>query len=794
MNWLAVEETENNYSIRPQYLRSLSDICILSLASSLKCCSDGIQQDSVELLNDGLSHIIHYFKSNLRVSDLNQPVLPYWISDKLMPHILSDLNLPTEFFNRLFTNTFCSFTRFTSPQQNQAYLIEIFPQLFTFSLTSIDLFNSLVTDSIMQSLTCSRTAATLRILKLRSCTKFKRISSLLCFLNLTHLDISENTLEFSGMLPIGVLIVILRQFPHLISLDLHFTNFPELFTAPIDVSNLEKSYKFFIELITPTPALRELYLYTYTDHDHLDSNHLKPFYSALSRLTSLTHLDLSAWPVSDIVFKSELEGIINNKFIFLGLYYTPLTDWGLQLNTECSEISGFANGTQIISAMQRYSDILQYLDVLYVDLFNSLLNKHISLPSESVMTMAHLVLDSLDKYLLKHTRSHFFSPDFKDDIPSLLKWTACLYSVIAELRHNLTPFLTTRAMNTCVVFFNNINVADVEYQNFSVLTTNVCLVYCMLLHEGVSQNNNESMDYILCKFLIAVINISCNKPSLLISGDHFTRLLGQVLRILYRFLFRKERVQKGLIGTKLGCVSSLMRLIEMKLEEKKSDEHIRHASGALMNLTYLSLPNCMELSQKLHSDLLVRLIEEYSDDSRRDIVGLIMASVENIAEFCLQDEKSSVACQLLSPVLAVLSNPKRYNQDALACAIAVSAYYAVGAARWHWEETGEEALRLAEKAIGQIDYKVHRSQSLETLKFLVECLNARDTRVQLCSLWIICNLVYKQPDIYVKMLDEDSLETIRTIISACPQDSQHNLLGSEIIGICDITKKCAEYK
>ena len=794
MNWLAVEETENNYSIRPQCLLSLSDSCILSLVSSLKCCYRRTGNDSVESLECALSQIIRYFKSNLLTQGSNRPVLPYWISDRLLTHILADNDFPTKFFNGLFSNTFCSLNTITLPQHEQTYFASRLSQLGTFSLTSLNLFGSLVTDSLLQSIASSKSAVSLKVLKLRECIYFKRISSLECFPNLTHLDVSENNLEFGNLLPLGVLSLIIKQFPDLVSLDLHLTNFTQLFSVNIDNAELQASRdKLFTEL-SPTPALRELYLYTNIWHDLLNSAHLKLFYSSLHRFFSLTHLDLSAWPDLEKLSNSDLAKL-SDGLLFLGLYHTPLTLWKCELNIRCKEISGFANGEQIISAMQRYSDMKPYMDELYLNLFNSFLNRHLSLTSETILKMVRLVLNSLDKCLNNIPKCDHMPPELKENKPSLLKWTACLYTLLAELKPNIPPDVVTRGMNTCIVFFHKINVADNLNENVAVLTTNICLIYSLLVHEGVSENTNESMDYILCKFLFGIINISCMSSSHLISNDHHLyRLLGQVLRILYRFLFRKDPIQKGLIGTKLGGVSSLMRLIAMKLDEKKSDEHIRHASGALMNLTYLSLPNCMELSQKLHSDLLVRLIEEYSEDSKRDVVGLIMASVENIAEFCLQDERASVSSQLLSPVLAVLSSPARYNQDALACAIAVSAYYAVGAERWHWEETGEEALRLAEKAIGQIDYKVPRSQSLDTLEFLVECLHARDTRVQLCALWLLCNLVYKQADSYVKMLNEDSLETIHSIISNFPKDSQHYLLGSEIIHLYDITKKCAEFK
>ena len=794
MNWLAVKETNNNYSIRPQYLPSLSDSCILSLFGSLRCCYSRIAQgcDSV----DALSKIVHYFKSNLFGPDSNQPVLPYWISNRLSTHIIADDSVPIELFNGLLTNTVLSITEVTLPQQiYQSINKPILSQLCTFALTSLNLCDSLVTDSLLQSIASSKTAVSLRELKLRKCTAFKRISSLECFLNLTHLDVSENNLEFGAMLPLGVLSLITKQFPDLVSLDLHFTNFVQLFAVNIDFAELEDSRNNLFTELSPTPSLRELYLYTDIQHDSLNAVHLKLFYLSLHRFTALTHLDLSAWPDLEKLTNSDLAQM-SDSLLFLGLYHTPLTSWNCEMNLRCKEVSGFANGDQIISAMQRYSDVMSYVNNLLLDLFNSLLNKHISLPYDTLLKMTHLVLNSLDEYINTLPKFDYLSPEVTDSISSLRTRTACLYTLLNALRHNLTQDVITQSMNTCIVLLYKINVADILEKSINILAVNICLNCSLLAYEGVSGNKNESMDYIFCKFIIAVINFSCENSSMLTSTDHYLyELVNPVIETLENLLITKTPTQRTDIGTKLGGVNSVMRFIAMKLDEKKldekkSDNHIRHASGALMSLTYHSLPNCMELCKMLHSDMLIKLLDEYSEDSTRDIVGHIIASVENIAEFCLQDERASVSSQLLPPVVAILTSPDRYSQDAIACAIAVSAYYAVGAQRWHWEETGEEALRLAEKAIGRIDYKVPRKLSLDTLEFIEECLNARDTRVQLCALWLLCNLVYKQPDNYVKMLGEGSMDTIRSIVSNYPKDSQHNMLGSEIVHLYDIIKKC----
>ena len=455
MNWLATEDINNNYSIRPQYLLPLSDCCILSLVRSFTYCYriDNYKHEFVELLN----------KLNILVSDSTISVLPYWITNRILTHILSDISFPTEYFNRLFNYTICSITEITLPQHDPIYLTNRLSQLCTFTLTSLNLCDSIVTDSLLQSIASSKTAVSLAVLFLRNCNNFHQISILECFPNLTHLDISENNLEFGDILPLEVLCLITKYFPYLVSLDLHLTNFPLLFSFNIDITKLEESRnKFFRELST-TPALRELYLYTDIHLDSLNSTHLNLFYSSLYRFTALTHLDLSAWPDLDKLSDSDLSRM-SDGLLFLGLYHTPLTQWNCQINIHCKEISGCANGEQIVSTMQCYSKVGPYMDDLYSDLFHHISNKHISLPHDSIKKMAYLVLNSLDKYICKLPKSDCFPLEYKEIIPTLLTWTACLYTLLAELKPHITPNLITRSLTTCIVFLHKINVADILNQ------------------------------------------------------------------------------------------------------------------------------------------------------------------------------------------------------------------------------------------------------------------------------------------------------------------------------------------
>ncbi|KAI6655758.1 Protein zer-1-like [Oopsacas minuta] len=788
MNWFVEEGTYNTYSVHQQRLLSLSECCISSLVSSIKCSYSECENiNSVTLINDAISQVLNYFQSNLLKSGSDQPLLPHWISDKLLSHFIADENVPKECFNRLFSISFCSLSEVSLPIQNEPYILDRFSQLCTFALTSLNLSDCfIVTDSILQSFP-NRTAVSLKILKLRNCQKFQRISSLNSFVNLTHLDLGENILDFEGLVPVEILCFALKSFPNLRSLDLHFTNFPDSFFEIRDYKTLLEIHYNSANDLYSNLQLRELILYTVTNFNAVDISHLILFYTALSKFTTLTHLDLSAWSALDEV-PDVMISHMSHGLIFFGLYHTPLTQLKKSLSIDCNEIAGSANEEQILTTVQHYCHVYDYMALLYSDIFNFIVNKLLSFSTDTTVKLIRLILDPLDQYINVYACNNALGVE--SDTAMLLRCTACLYAL---LKRDLPSEVISHTMKSCVALFNEINIESILQQSGAYLATNTCLAICFLITDQNNSNLQINVNYFISKCIFAVIHKSCDYSWLLLSPNHHLyKLLNEMLRLFCNLVIHKDPEQKSFIGQKLGGIKTLMRLIALKFDQKESDDHIKRASSGLMSLTYHSLPNCLELSQKLHSDLLVKLIEEYSTENKLEIVDLVMASLENIAEFCLKDEKASVSYQMLSPVLAVLSNPHKYHQDAVACAISIPAYYALGAEMWNWEEKGEQALDLAVEAIHQIDYKTPRSYYLDTLEMLIDCLHARDARVALCALWVICNLIYKQPDIYIKLLGEKPIEKIRTISNSYPEDTQYHILAFEILLLYDITKKCAQ--
>ena len=161
MNWIAVKEENNTYTIFGQCIVSLSELCITTLAESIKysytSCLD--TDNSAKLVEDSLTQVVKYFHSNLFRPNSNQPVLPHWISDNLFSHFLHEQHVPDEVFNKLFSNTFCSLSKVEFNYPHTPYLFDTLSQVTTFNLTSLSImYYDSISDSIFASSSSSNMA------------------------------------------------------------------------------------------------------------------------------------------------------------------------------------------------------------------------------------------------------------------------------------------------------------------------------------------------------------------------------------------------------------------------------------------------------------------------------------------------------------------------------------------------------------------------------------------------------------------------------------------------------------
>ena len=508
----------------------------------------------------------------------------------------------------------------------------------------------------------------------------------------------------------------------------------------------------------------------------------------LSKLTSLTHLDLSGWPSLEEI-PSKVLTALSEKLLFFGLYDTPITDKpGLMLHSE--EISGLCEEKYLISTVARYNKSnSDYLKKLFRHVFCNIMNKSVVYSEDTSLRLIPLVLDALDHYITLLPPSQY-PPSSWNGLELLLSCTACLGALESTICEKMSDTMFRRSIDTSITLLHRIGVDEINILKVGHLADAASAI--LLLHSSIPyfHQSHQTMYYVLSKFILSLVDKVCDHPVHSSIGSINPDILDRTLYILDGMLVELESEQKAYIGIDLRGVDILMRLIDRKITHNSIDEDICLAIAVLMSMINLCLPNCLRLSKREHSELLVRILGENSEN--KELIGRIMGCIENIAAFCLQDESAVVSIQFLAPVVTVLQKCK-HNQDAISCAIAFSACFAMGHEKWGWEESGGEALSLAVEVIGQLDYRIARSVVYPTLDFVVECLEAKDKRILLCSIWIICNSLYKYPE-YCLDLNEKAIEKIRSILSSHPKDSIYHKLSQEIIRLLEITLKCAEFK
>ena len=787
MNWVAVRGENNNFSIHSQRLLPLFDLCILSFSNMVKNSYKLKSDSATPHSHYGISDIASYFRSFFNLSISTESVLPYWISDLLYNHAFQDEDCPIDYIQEFFSEKVCSLSKVKLGGWSIDYTSSRITHLKPFTLSTLDFSRNLnISDNALKDLVGTEVCQSLKTLKLQGCTKFHRVSTLYFFTSLVELDLSENnSLIWGDTSCLGTLSLILSSLNDLQILDLHFTNF-FAYCSDKNVDNSSDSLK--------DVKLQELYLYMNPMDANLysvvDATEIYPMFDFLSKLTSFTHLDISGWPLLDDT-PSKLLTALSKNLIFFGLYDTPITDKaGLMLYSE--EITGLCEEKYLISTVARYykSDS-DYLKKLFLHVFDNIMSKSVIYSEYVSLRLVPLVLDSLDHYItqLPHSQN---PPSTWNELEVMIGCTACLYSLEYHICDKMSDTLARRSIETSITLLHRIGVDEIHLLSVGQLAANACAIYSLFTAISSFKQSHQTMYYVLSKFFLSIIDKVCDYPIHSSMGIILPRILDRTLRILYTMLFGLNSAQKAYIGIDLRGVDILMRLIDRKITQGSIDDDLCHASGALMNITYLCLPNCLRLSKREHSELLVRVLGENSE--KKELIGLIMACIENIAEFCLQDESAAVSSQLLAPVVTVLQKHTKYNQDAISCAIAFTAYFAMGHEKWGWEESGGETLSLAVEVIGQLDYRIARSVAYNTLDFLVECLGAKDKRILLCSIWIICNLVYKKPEYYLDLLSEEAIKTIQGILSSHLKDSIYHKLSQEIIRLLEITRKCAEFK
>ena len=422
MNWVAVRGEDNDFSIHSQRLLPLLDLCIISLSNLVRNSYKLKPDSAIPHSRYGISDIVSYFRSFFHLSISTESVFPYWISDLLYNHAFQDEDCPMDFIQEFFSGKVCSLSKVTLGCWSGNYTSSRVTHIKSCTLTTIDFSRNLnISDNIFKGLVGSKVCQSLKTLKLQGCTKFNRVSTLFCFTNLVELDLSDSiSLKWGNKSRRGSLAPILYCFKYLEILDLHFTNF---FTH-CSVKKMDSSSDFL------DVKLQELYLYMNpidtNSHPGIDGTKFYPMYDFLSKLTSLTHLDISGWPLLDEI-PGKLLTALSKNLIFFGLYNTPITEEKFEFMLHSEEITGLCEEQYLISTVACYNKSnSDYLKKLFSHIFCNIMNKYVVYSEDLSWRLVPLVLDALDHYIALLPPSQY-PPSTWKKLELMLSCTACLY-------------------------------------------------------------------------------------------------------------------------------------------------------------------------------------------------------------------------------------------------------------------------------------------------------------------------------------------------------------------------------
>ncbi|KAI6654550.1 hypothetical protein LOD99_946 [Oopsacas minuta] len=719
-----------------------------------------------------LIQIKYYLQTNLLSG--HGPIPP-WISDRLLAHIVTDEECPNEFFKGFFSSEVCSLLNIEITNRAKLSLLinRRLLYLSATNITKLDLSHChCIDDTLIESYSKSRAANSLIVLKLRGCELFTNISCLGSFVNLYHLDLSENySLNFkSNSSFTEILYSLIHLFPNILILDLHFTKFIAR-NWDIQVHSSDAC-------LFSTLKIQQLYLYTDIRSEGIPcTQNLKVFYSSITSLPSLTHLDLSGWP-----YLNQLSSLITcrqmNKLLFFGTYKTSLTGIRSEFDLTNCEITGMNDEEQIISTLSHYSHHSNYLNDLYKTLEYLILHHSlVNLSGETIQQLIRLIIASVEHHLSEMT-SEFIST--QSSFTFLTNAVSCILELFFYEQSQTGQFpccLRQRDIELLIIVLYRINSAYIdETVAYLAYPTIMCIAFSLENRPIILQ---ESMVSICSQFMSSSIEYHLLNPS-----EHTTLVLVNAgINVVGALVFSAKDSERGKLGIKLEEIGSLVKLLRMKLFLFTFDEPFNFATKLISHLAYQHFATCIYLCVEEHRKVLIRIIEDCTEKAY--VVSNVLLILKNIAWFCYNHQESMVVSKFLPVIVHIFSNPLDYSQQTKISAIAFTAFYALGQERWNWEESSEEALSYVEATIGELDYK-SISVNYEHMDIILKCYtSAKDPRVNICALFLLCTISTLQlyiPEHFVIMLSQ-SIATTRSFASKYPPGSLYYTLAEKIISL-----------
>ncbi|XP_015126725.1 protein zer-1 homolog isoform X2 [Diachasma alloeum] len=539
--------------------------------------------------------------------------------------------------------------------------------------------------------------------------------------NLTHLDLSNavniGSFEFC------------TSVPHLVSLCLYNVRILDYFNA-------------FVENIIKLKELRHLDL-SHSNHKHGTYKNANQMLSKLvSNLPNLVSLDIGGTnlagrgvaerPVDGETVDyalCDIQGLacrVNNPLQFLGLYGAR-EGACRRHDIPAKVIAGDANDEQILIAarvcMNNKPELLQKVlnDLYHVFRYES---------CERMDQALCIVLEAMEKHISeKHIQ---------------ISGSATLFYIVkTKEKSGLVAQMKRRIIGTLLAGMS-------AHKDEETMMRNGCLALCQFRIPQDVMWNYET--------LVKVLLHSARHAE----SEGFVQRIG--IYLLNSLACQVEGKKKRLLG-KLGCVGTMLKLVQYRVECSIFDDVLEVAWSTMWNMTDETPINCQRFLDERGMNLFLRCVKQYPQ--KEELLRNMMGLLGNVAEVaCLRPQL------MQQQYVSVFANLLKYDSDGIEVsynATGILAHMASdGVAAWTVETpTRDEVLEAMVEAIERWDLAAQRNINYRSFLPLLRLLDVYHTpQCQHWAVWALANLTQVYPTKYCSLVEaEGGIEKLNNLLT-----------------------------
>lgn len=417
---------------------------------------------------------------------------------------------------------------------------------------------------------------------------------------------------------------------------------------------------------------------------------------------------------------------VNNPLQYLGLYGTG--DGACRRHDiPAKVISGDANDQQILIAarvcMDNKPDLLQKV---LNDLYHVFRYENCQRMDQALCT----VLEAMEKHLSeKHIQ---------------ISGSATLFYIVkTKDKCHLVGQMKKRIIGTLLAGMS-------AHKDEETMMRNSCLALCQFRIPHDVMSNYEP--------LVKVLLHSAKHAE----SEGFVQRIG--IYLLNSLACQVEGKKKRLLG-KLGCVGTMLKLVQYRVDCSIFDDVLEVAWSTMWNMTDETPINCQRFLDEGGMNLFLRCVKQYpsKEELLRNMMGLLgnVAEVDALRPHLMQQQYVSVFANLL-----------RYDSDGIEVsynATGILAHMASdGIESWSVEQPSrDQVLSMMVEAIERWDLSAQRNINYRSFLPLLRLLDVYHTpECQHWAVWALANLTQVYPNKYCSLVEaEGGLEKLNNLLT-----------------------------